>query len=68
MVHMREEDWKYIEHMFDECYLVKEEGNYLVVVSPTPDTQETAMQFFITNGGFQGITVWEDVKKEGERI
>ncbi len=67
-IHLDKQDWKYIEDMFSEVYLVKENGMDIITLKPTPRSGETAIQFSAINGAYVSINYWEDVKKRGKKL
>ena len=67
-LYLDKQDWKYIEDMFSETYLMKEDGMDIITLKPTPHSTETAIQFSAINGAYTGIDSWEEVKQRGKKL
>lgn len=67
-LHLLKSDWKYIDYMMGEMYLMNYEGQSVIVVKPLPDAFAT-MQFSALNGAFMGDVInWEEIKSTGKPI
>lgn len=63
-----EEDWKYIDDMFSECYYTYEDGLERITLKPQPLGGDVAMQFSPLNGSYIGVADWYTIQKVGELI
>lgn len=67
-IHLLKEDWKYIDYMMSEMYMVKNNGMDMIVIKPLPTAFHT-MWFYAINGAFAGDVVnWDQIKVEGTPI
>lgn len=67
-LHLDEDEYRYIESMFSECYLTKVNGHELITLKPHPSSGDIAMQFLALNGTYVEITSWEYIKTIGEKL
>lgn len=64
-IYLDKNDYRYIEDMFSECYMINIDGLDRVCLKPTPKSGDICMRFFALNGAFDSDDYWEDVKKKG---
>lgn len=62
------QDWKYIDDMFSEAYLMKEDGQDIITLKPHPRSGDIAIQFSAINGAYVSIDYWEEVKQRGKKL
>lgn len=63
---LMEEDWRYIEDMFSETYLIDDEGRKVVALKPHPMAGQIAILFSPLNGAYMGIHAdWYWIKNNG---
>lgn len=63
--YLLESDWRYIDYMLEEVYLINEKNMDFVVIKPLP-TSGITMKFYVVNGAFAGTVInWEEVKNKG---
>ena len=64
--------WKYIDEMLTEVYLVKYSDSEVLSIKPVPvnidEARDLSLQFNPITGTFNGIDFWRIVKKKGELI
>lgn len=67
-LHLLKEDWKYIDYMMGEMYMINVEGKDYIVIKPLP-TAEATMKFMALNGSFAGDVIdWKNVQSYGTPI
>ena len=61
-------DWKYIDYMLEEVYLINENNMDFIVIKPLP-TATATMRFYAINGAFGGDVInWEEIRNKGTRL
>ena len=67
-LHLDKEDWRYIDDMFSEVYLIKENGLNIISLKPFPRSKDITIQFSAINGAYVCIDYWEEVKQRGKKL
>lgn len=73
---LHEQEWSNIEIMFEEVYVVYEDGQNLVCLHPGPSTNIVdggnnigpALMFTELTGAYYDIGQWEYIKKVGRKL
>lgn len=69
LYHLHPNDYKYIDDMFSECYLVTIDGKDVIALKPHPNSDTISMYFSPINGAFINIyNDWEKIKSMGTLI
>lgn len=70
-MHIPKEDYYLIDSMFEEVYMIKEDGQMLICLKPIPagdGAENISLMFYALNGAYRDIGEWEYIKKIGELI
>lgn len=67
-LHLDNQDYRYIDEMFSECYKTYPQGKPNPWITLKPITGPIAMQFSMLTGSFMEITDWNYIKTIGERL
>lgn len=66
------DDYKYIDYMFEECYVTVEDGHEVVTLRPPPCEVEygvlMGLQFLTLNGSYYSVDDWEYIKVKGKKL
>lgn len=70
-LHLDEKNYGYIDNMFSEVYLFKENGQSLVCLKPCPagdGSEEISLMFYALTGAYYDMGQWSYIKTVGELI